>query len=86
MAIVTNTFQTYQAVGRREDLQNTIYNIAPSDVPFMSMIGRGKAANTLHEWQTDTLAAAANNAQVEGDEYAFGAVTPTVRLANQTQI
>jgi hypothetical protein len=86
MAIVTNTFQTYQAIGRREDLQNTIYNIAPSDVPFMSMIGRGKAANTLHEWQTDTLAAAANNAQVEGDEYAFGAVTPTVRLSNQTQI
>ncbi len=86
MAITANTFQTYQAIGRREDLANTIYNISPSDVPFMSMIGRSKATNTLVEWQTDALAAAANNAQIEGDEYAFTAVTPTVRLGNYTQI
>ena len=86
MAIVTNTFQTYQAIGRREDLSNTIYNISPSDVPFMSMIGKSKATNTLCEWQTDALASAANNAQVEGDEDAFTAVTPTVRLGNYTQI
>ena len=32
------------------------------------------------------VAAAANNAQIEGDEYAFTAVTPTVRLGNYTQI
>ena len=86
MAIVANTFQTYQAIGRREDLSNTIYNISPTDVPFMSMIGRSKATNTLAEWQTDALDAAAANAQVEGDEYAFTAVTPTVRLGNYTQI
>jgi len=86
MAIVSGTFQTYQAIGRREDLANTIYNISPSDVPFMSMIGRSKATNTLAEWQTDSLASAANNAQVEGDEYSFAAVTPTVRLGNYTQI
>ena len=86
MAIVANTFQTYQAIGRREDLSNTIYNISPTDVPFMSMIGRSKATNTLAEWQTDALDAATANAQVEGDEYAFTAVTPTVRLGNYTQI
>ena len=86
MAIVANTFQTYQAIGRREDLSNTIYNISPTDVPFMSMIGRSKATNTLAEWQTDALDAAAANAQVEGDEYAFTAVTPAVRLGNYTQI
>jgi len=87
MSIVANTFQTYQAIGNREDLANTIYNISPSDVPFMSMIGRSKAKNTLVEWQTDALASAvATNAQVEGDEYAFDAVTPTVRLSNYTQI
>jgi hypothetical protein len=87
MAIVTNTFQTYQAIGRREDLANTIYNISPSDVPFMSMIGRTKAKNTLAEWQTDSLSAAVStNYQVEGDDYSFDAVTPTVRLGNYTQI
>jgi len=86
MAIVSGTYQTYQAIGRREDLANTIYNISPSDVPFMSMIGRSKATNTLAEWQTDSLSAASNNSQVEGDEYSFAAVTPTVRLGNYTQI
>jgi hypothetical protein len=35
MAIVTNTFQTFQAVGDREDLTDIIYNISPTDTPFM---------------------------------------------------
>jgi hypothetical protein len=86
MAALTGTYQTYTAIGRREDLSNTIYNISPSDVPFMSMIGRSKATNTLAEWQTDTLAAAAHNAQIEGNEYAFSAVPVTTRLGNYTQI
>ena len=86
MAIVANTFQTYQAIGRREDLSNTIYNISPSDTPFMSMVGRSKATNTLAEWQTDSLDAVAANAHIEGDDYAYTAVTPTVRLGNYTQI
>ena len=86
MAIVTNTFQTYTAIGNREDLSDIIYNISPTDTPFMSSIGKEKAAGTLHEWQTDALATAAANAQVEGDEITFNAVTPTVRINNQTQI
>ena len=86
MAIIANTFQSYQSIGTREDLSNTIYNISPSDTPFMSMVGRGKATNTLHEWQTDAIDAVAANARVEGDEYTYSAVTPTVRLNNQTQI
>ena len=86
MAIVTNTFQTYTAIGNREDLSDIIYNISPTDTPFMSSIGKEKASGTLHEWQTDALATAAANAQVEGDEITFNAVTPTVRINNQTQI
>ena len=86
MAIVANTFQTYAAIGNREDLSDIIYNISPTDTPFMSSIGKEKASGTLHEWQTDALTAAATNAQVEGDEIAFLAVTPTVRINNQTQI
>jgi len=86
LAIIANTFQSYQSIGTREDLSNVIYNISPSDTPFMSMVGRGKATNTLHEWQTDAIDAVAANARVEGDEYTYTAVTPTVRLNNQTQI
>ena len=86
MAIVANTFQTYGAIGNREDLSDIIYNISPTDTPFMSSIGKEKAEGTLHEWQTDALAAAATNAQVEGDEIAFTAVVPTSRINNRTQI
>ena len=47
---------------------------------------RWKASNTLHEWQTQDLASAANNAQIEGDDATIIAATPTVRLNNRTQI
>ena len=86
MAIVTNTFQTFTAIGNREDLSDIIYNISPTDTPLLSSIGKEKAEGTLHEWQTDALAAAATNAQVEGDEIAFTAVVPTSRINNRTQI
>lgn len=86
MAAPTNTFLSTAAIGNREDLSDIIYRISPTDVPFMSMIGKGKATNTLHEWQTQDLAAFGANAQAEGDDAAAVAVTPTVRLGNRTQI
>ena len=86
MAIVTNTFQTFTAIGNREDLSDIIYNISPTETPFISSIGKEKATGVLHEWQNDQLRAAAANAQVEGDEIAFTAVVPTTRVNNRTQI
>ena len=53
----------------------------------MSSIGKSKATNTLHEWQTDSLAAASTtNALIEGDDAAAASISPTVRLTNFTQI
>tara|TARA_R100001530_G_scaffold534_2_gene845 strand:- start:137 stop:1078 length:942 start_codon:yes stop_codon:yes gene_type:complete len=86
MAQLTNTFETYDAVGNREDLQNVIYNISPTDTPFMSSIGQGTASFTKHEWQTDSLAAAAANAQDEGDDSPSAALSATTRVLNYTQI
>jgi hypothetical protein len=87
MTIVTNTFTTFDAKGIREDLSNIITNIAPEDVPYQSNIGRESISNSLFEWQTDTLAAAAANKQLEGDDVAsFDAVTATVRMQNYAQI
>jgi hypothetical protein len=87
MTIVANTFTTYSAKGIREDLSNVITNIAPEETPYMSNIGRENVSNSLFEWQTDTLAAAAANAQLEGDDVgSFDAVTATVRLQNYAQI
>lgn len=87
MAIVTNTFTTYSAKGIREDLSNVITNISPEETPYMSNIGRESVSNSLYEWQTDVLAAAAANAQLEGDDVtSFDSVTATVRLQNYAQI
>lgn len=87
MSIVTNTFTTFDAKGIREDLSNIITNIAPEETPYMSNIGRESISNSLFEWQTDTLASAAANKQIEGDDVAsFDAVTATVRLQNYAQI
>ena len=86
MTAPTNTLQTYQAIGIREDLSDVIWRITPTQTPFMSSIAKVKAAQTLHEWQTQDLAANANNAQVEGDDASAGAITATVRLNNRTQI
>ena len=81
------TFQTYQSIGNREDLTDVIYNISPTDTPFMSSVGKTKATAVYHEWQTDALAAAVgNNAAVEGADATSLTVTPTARVGNRTQI
>jgi hypothetical protein len=80
------TYQTYTAIGMREDLSDVIYNISPTDTPFMSSIGKTKATATYHEWQTDSLAAAALGGAVEGADASTITASPTTRIGNRTQI
>ena len=81
------TYKTYDTIGIREDLQDAIYDISPTTTPFMSTIGRTKAKNTYHEWQTDSLADVdLANAQVEGADAVSSTLTPTTRVGNYTQI
>lgn len=70
----------------REDLQDIIYDISPMDTVFLTGAGRGKANSTTHEWLTDTLVAATNNAAIEGDDFSAQARTLPSRLKNYTQI
>ena len=86
MAQPTNTFSSYDSVGIREDLSDVIYKITPDDTPFYSKCSKGKAKNTLSEWQTDTLRASGTNAHIEGDNTTAAARSPTTRLGNYTQI
>jgi len=87
MAQPTNTFDTYDSVGEREDLSDVIYSISPTDTPFLSSAAKTKATAVLHEWQTDALAAAVtNNAVIEGDEATLDASVATTRLSNSSQI
>lgn len=83
----TGAFDTVTAIGQREDLEDIIYNISPTDTPFMSNIARMRARAVAHEWQTDSLAAhTAGNRQIEGDDVSGSVSSPTVRLKNYCQI
>lgn len=81
------TYQTYTAIGQREDLSDIIYNISPTDTPFMSSIGKTKATAVYHEWQVDSLAAASlTNKAVEGADATSATMGVTTRAGNRTQI
>ena len=82
MAQPANTFSTYDAIGNREDLSGVIYNVAPWETPLLSAMPNSSASATLHEWQTDTLSAAAQNWVIEGDDATTDASVATVRLTN----
>ena len=86
MAQPANTFDSYDSVGIKEQLQDIIYNISPEETPFYSKSSKTSARNTLVEWQTDSLRASAANAHIEGDATAGEARSATTRLGSYTQI
>jgi hypothetical protein len=86
MAQPSNTFDSYDAVGIKEDLSDVIYNVTPEATPFYSKCRKSSAKNTFVEYQTDTLRASGVNAHIEGDATTAAARTATTRLGNYTQI
>src|SRR5690349_3276053 len=87
MALPTNAFTTYSSIGNREDLEDVIYNVAPTETPLMTALDTTKSKAVNHEWQTDTIDAVDTaNAVLEGDDATTDATTPTVRLGNICQI
>lgn len=83
----SSAFSSYDAVGNREDLSDIVYNVDPTETPYLSSIPKGKATNTKHEWQTRGLTAASgSNAVIEGDDATTDASTANTRLDNQCQI
>jgi len=87
MAAVTNTFVSTSASGNREELSDVVSRITPEDTPIVSSMRRTKASSTHPEWETETLATPAANAQPEGDDYSsWTAVTAATRVGNYTQI
>jgi len=76
---------TYDAVGNREDLTDIITNISPVETPFFSRFGKTKASGVYHEWQTDALANAADNANIEGADYTFSKPASRTRTGGYVQ-
>ena len=87
MAIVANTFTSFNAAGIRESLSDIISNVSPEEVPLQSNIGSENVSNTYFEWNTDTLAATSTAAVIDGDDVSsFDATSATTRVGNYTHI
>lgn len=87
MAQVTNTYETYDAVGNREELADKIYQISPEETPFLSLIGRKSVKSVHPEWQTDELSTpVTTNDSPEGDDWTYESVSPTTRVGTYCQI
>jgi hypothetical protein len=83
----TNTYSTYDATGNREDLSDIIYDVSPTETPFLSMIEKTKATATKHEWLTRALAAASStNFVIEGDDATHDAANTNTRVYNYRAI
>lgn len=78
--------QSYDTVGKKEDVSSIISNISPTKTPFTSLIGSETVHNTLFQWQEDSLRAAAQNAALEGFTASPTARATTVMRSNVTQI
>lgn len=86
MTVPTNTVTSHSTIGNREDLTDMIYDISPTETPFMNGIARDSAKAVFHEWQTDVLEAAAANRAIEGDDPTAKTFAATTRVGNYCQI
>ena len=78
---------TYDVATNHEDLTDVLVVMGQMKTPMFSNLSKTKASNVLHEWPMDSYAAAStSNAQIEGFDYAFGALTAATRGQNYTQI
>ena len=86
MPTVSGTLSTFDQVGKREDFEDLIYDISPTQTPFLSSIGTSTADATLHQWMQDSLAAVGVNALVEGADAGTASTITQVVKNNHTQI
>ena len=88
MAVNANTNETYDVSTIKEDLQDALISISPTDTPVMSAIGRKSVDNTYFEWGVVDLAdASISNRVVEGESApANDSPTNAIRMGNYTQI
>ena len=72
--------------GNREDLSDILFDVSPTETPFITACKKGKATATAHDYLTDALEDPADNANIEGDDAAPADALARVRLSNYTQI
>lgn len=83
---MANEVRSFGDVSRKEDVVlNAIEILTARETQIFNMLGKVDAIDTVHIYLTDTLDAAAANAQKEGDDYTNGARSTPSRLTNLIQ-
>jgi hypothetical protein len=79
----TALFGTIAGQNNREDLVDLITLLDPYETPFYSMVQKGTALHTLHEWQTEALQVTATGG---GTQYAEGAAFSAALINDRTRL
>lgn len=83
----TTHVQSYDMIGKKEQVDDVISLITPSDTPFLSMIGKAKKIkSTFFEWMEDDLRSVAKNAKLEGFEASDSVRDQPSKRSNYSQI
>ncbi len=86
MSQVSGTTDTFDSAVLKESLDPVIWDLFPMDTFFISTVDKTNVTNTQHQWVFDTLAAAAANKQLEGDDASYTTLITAQRVSNYTQI
>lgn len=80
------TFVTYDDSNTKKSVMDVVTNIDPTKTPFLSSLPKVQVGNTRFYWVGDTLAAAAENAAIEGAAHSYPTLTGATQYSNYTQI
>src|SRR5438876_990643 len=86
MTQVAGTTDSFDSAALRESLDSVIWDLFPMDTYFQNNIDKEDVKQPQHQWVFDNLAAAANNKQVQGDDFSYTTANTATRVSNYTQI
>lgn len=86
MTQTAGTTDTFDSAALKESLSPVFYDLFPMDTYFQNTVDKENVTNTQHQWIFDSLAAAANNKQIQGDIVSYTTLATAFRVSNYTQI
>ena len=86
MTQFAGTTDSFDSAALKESLSPVIWDLFPMDTYFQNTIDKEDVSNPQHQWVFDTLAAAGNNKQLQGDSFTYTTLATATRVSNYTQI
>jgi hypothetical protein len=86
MTQTAGTTDTFDKADLKESLSPVFYDLFPMDTYFQNNIDKEDVKSTQHQWIFDSLQAAANNKQIQGDIVGYATLATASRVSNYTQI